>query len=278
MSQVVLITGCTEGGIGNGLCQEFINKGFKVYATARRIESMNDLEGCEKLALDVTDQQSIDSTVQRVIDEAGHIDILINNAGAPGVGALLDIDLDTARKCVEVNVFGLLAMSRAVAKHMAKRGSGKIANVGSIVGYASTPWAGIYAMSKAAVHSLTDTLRMELAPFGIQAVVIAPGSIKSNFGKNSTNMISIPEDSFYSSVAEFIYARANMSQGPHSTPTNVFAAYVVSKLLKRSLPRYITYGTNSFTFLLFYYLPFFIREFVLSRRLGVNQIKSIANN
>ena len=110
-----------------------------------------------------------------------------------GVGALLDIDLDTARKCVEVNVFGLLAMSRAVAKHMVKRGSGKIANVGSIVGYASTPWAGIYAMSKAAVHSLTDTLRMELAPFGIQAVVIAPGSIQSNFGKNSTNMVSIPE-------------------------------------------------------------------------------------
>ena len=110
-----------------------------------------------------------------------------------GVGPLLDIDLDTARKCVEVNVFGLLAMSRAVAKHMVKRGSGKIANVGSIVGYASTPWAGIYAMSKAAVHSLTDTLRMELAPFGIQAVVIAPGSIKSNFGKNSTNMVSIPE-------------------------------------------------------------------------------------
>ncbi|KAI7857551.1 hypothetical protein BDC45DRAFT_500109 [Circinella umbellata] len=278
MSQVVLITGCTEGGIGSGLCREFINKGFKVYATARRIESMNGLEGCEKLALDVTDQQSVDSTVQRVIDEAGHIDILINNAGAPGVGALLDIDLDTARKCVEVNVFGLLAMSRAVAKHMVKRGSGKIANVGSIVGYASTPWAGIYSMSKAAVHSLSDTLRIELAPFGIQTVVIAPGSITSNFGKNSTNMISIPEDSFYTSVAKFIYARANMSQGPNSTPNSVFAAYVVSKLLRRSPPHYITYGTNSFTFWLFYYFPSFVRDFILSRRLGVNQLKLVTNN
>ncbi|KAI9258996.1 hypothetical protein BDA99DRAFT_484046 [Phascolomyces articulosus] len=277
MTLVVLITGCTEGGIGNGLCQEFVKRGCKVYATARRVESMGALQGCEKLALDVTDQQSINSTVQRVIDEVGHIDILVNNAGAPGVGPLLDIDLDAARQCVEVNVFGLLAMSRAVAKHMVKRGSGKIANVGSIVGYSPTPWAGIYAMSKAAVHSLTDTLRMELAPFGVQALVIAPGSITSNFGKNSTNMVSVPEDSLYLSVVKFIYARANMSQGPNSTPTNVFATYVVNKLLKRFPPRYITYGNNSFTFLLFYYLPFFIREFVLSRRLGVNQLKSIAN-
>ncbi|KAI9489335.1 hypothetical protein BDB00DRAFT_843952 [Zychaea mexicana] len=274
---VVLITGCTEGGIGYGLCEEFVKQRCRVYATARRVESMGALQGCELLALDVTNAASIESTVQKVIDEAGHIDILINNAGAPGVDPLLDIDMDDARQCFEVNVFGLLSMCRAVARHMAKRGSGKIANVGSIVGYASTPWAGVYAASKAAVHSLTDTLRMELSPFGIQVTVVAPGSIKSNFGKNATNMVSVPEDSFYLSVVKYIYARANMSQGPHSTPTSVFAAHVANKLLKRSSPRYVTYGTNSWTFLLFYYLPVFVKEYILGKRLGIREVKPIAN-
>ncbi|KAI8140278.1 hypothetical protein BJV82DRAFT_623411 [Fennellomyces sp. T-0311] len=278
MSQkVVLITGCTDGGIGYSLSEEFVKRGFKVYATARRVESMESLQGCEKLALDISDDASIESTVQKVIDDAGHIDILINNAGAPGVGALLDIDMAEARKCVEVNCFGTLAMCRAVAPHMIRRGSGKIANVGSIVGYASTPWAAIYAMSKAAVHSMTDALRMELSPFGIQVSVVAPGSIKSNFGKNATNMVQIPENSYYKSVVKFIYARANMSQGPNSTPTSVFAAKVADRLLRRSSPRYITYGYNSLTFLLFYYLPFFVKDYILGRRLGINQVKTVIN-
>lgn len=105
----------------------------------------------------------------------------------------MEIDLDMARKCVETNVFGTLAMCRAVGKHMAERGSGKIANVGSVVGYCSTPWAGIYALSKAAVHSMTDALRLELEPFGVQVVLVAPGSIKSNFGHAATGTVSIPE-------------------------------------------------------------------------------------
>lgn len=90
-------------------------------------------------------------------------------------------------------MFGTLAMCRAVGKHMAERGSGKIANVGSVVGYCATPWAGIYSLSKAAVHSMTDALRLELEPFGVQVVLVAPGSIKSNFGHAATNTVSIPE-------------------------------------------------------------------------------------
>ncbi|KAI9319610.1 hypothetical protein BX666DRAFT_1830680, partial [Dichotomocladium elegans] len=229
---VVLITGCSTGGIGHALCKQFIAKGCKVYATARRVESMDGLDGtyqlydahvkqranklllgCEKIALDVTDLASVDAAVQRVISESGHIDILINNAGAPGVGPLLEIDIKTVRNCIETNVFGVLAMCRAVGKHMANRGSGKIANVGSIVAYAATPWAGIYAMSKAAVHSMTDALRLELEPFGVQVTLVAPGSIKSNFGTASTKTVAIPEDSLYKNVTDFIYARATMSQG-----------------------------------------------------------------
>ncbi|KAI9489287.1 hypothetical protein BDB00DRAFT_629441 [Zychaea mexicana] len=305
---VVLVTGCTEGGIGYTLCQEFLKRDCRVYATARRIESMNALQGCEKLVLDVTDAASIESAVEKVIEDAGHIDILINNAGAPAVGALLDTDIDDARRCFEVNVFGLLAMCRAVAKHMARRGSGKIANVGSVLGYVSTPWDGIYGMSKAAVHSLSDTLRMELAPFGIQVTVVVPGAITSNFAKNATTTISVPKGmltqklklkarraktdtimlttlmsvvfsigSLYQSVVKYIYARANISQDPRCMSTAVFATYATSKLLKRYPPRYVTYGTDSSIFLLFYYLPVFIRESFISKAFGLRQVKPIAN-
>ncbi|KAL1932602.1 hypothetical protein VTP01DRAFT_8280 [Rhizomucor pusillus] len=276
---VALITGCTKGGIGYSFCEQFAKNGYQVYATARRVESMEGLEelGCKLLRLDVTDNASIKSVVDQVITEAGQIDILINNAGRPGNGALMDIDLDDARKCVETNVFGVLAVTRAVATHMAKRGSGKIANIGSVVGYASTPWAGVYAFSKAAVHSMTDALRLELAPLGIQVILVAPGGVTSNFGNNAVTTIDIPEGSFYQSVANYILARANMSQGPGSTPTDVFTAHVTKRLLRRSPPSYVTFGSNSFFFLMFYYLPFFVKDYFFSRRMGTIYVKRIAN-
>ncbi|KAI9305468.1 hypothetical protein BJ944DRAFT_265147 [Cunninghamella echinulata] len=281
VSPVVLVTGCTKGGIGYELCKKFSQEGCRVFATARNVDNMSGLEeyGCEKLALDVTKADSINQCVEKVLEAAGRIDILVNNAGTPAIGALLDIDFDTIRQCIETNVFGLLSISRIVGRHMAeKQKSGKIVNFGSVVGYSSTPWAGIYSLSKAAVHSLSDTLRMELKPFGVHVTVVAPGAITSNIGNASTNTINIPDNSLYKSVTKFIFARANLSQGPSSTPTAVFASKVVKKILRPTPPRYITEGTNSLTFLLFYYLPFFIKDYILSRKLGVNQIKLVKDN
>jgi short-subunit dehydrogenase len=105
----------------------------------------------------------------------------------------MDIDLHIAQQCVNTNVFGTLAVSKAVAIHMAKRGQGKIVNIGSVVGYSSTPWAGIYSLSKAAVHSMSDTLRLELKPFGIQVIVVAPGAITSNIGNAGAEHVNVPQ-------------------------------------------------------------------------------------
>ncbi|KAF1802255.1 hypothetical protein FB192DRAFT_1377075 [Mucor lusitanicus] len=273
--QIVLITGCSKGGIGYALSQKFAQEGHHVIATTRNVDALEGLEafGCEKEALDINDQDSINTVVQKVIDRVGRIDVLINNAGAPAVGALMDIDLQVAHQCVNTNVFGTLAMSRAVAIHMAKQGSGKIVNIGSVVGYVSTPWAGIYALSKAAVHSMSDTLRLELKPFGIQVVVVAPGAIKSNFGNAGAKIVNVPEDSLYTSVAKFIIARANMSQSAGNTPNEVFARHVVKKITQPVSPKYITYGATSWVFLLFYYLPFFIKDLIFYRKFGLNQLK-----
>ncbi|KAI8370655.1 uncharacterized protein BYT42DRAFT_583211 [Radiomyces spectabilis] len=274
---IVLVTGCSKGGIGYALCEQFAKSGCRVFATARRLAALDGLEafGCDKLELDITNAESIKATFEKIIEEAGHIDILVNNAGTPAVGALLDIEYDKVRACIDTNVIGTLSMCRVVGRHMADRGSGKIVNVGSVVGYASTPWAGIYALSKAAVHAMTDSLRLELKPFGIQVIVVAPGAIRSNIGVAGTETINIPPDSLYKKVSTYIYKRATMSQGPDSTPNTVFAAHVVGQVLRRDPPRYITFGAKSFAFVLFYYLPHFVKDYVMSKLFGINELKKL---
>ncbi|CAO3649910.1 unnamed protein product [Cunninghamella blakesleeana] len=278
---VVLVTGCSKGGIGYELCKQFSQAGCRVFATARKVENMTGLEefNCEKLPLDVTSDESVSQCVEKVLEAAGRIDILVNNAGTPAIGALLDIDFETIKTCIDTNVYGILRISRIVGRHMAeKQRSGKIVNFGSVVGYSSTPWAGIYSLSKAAVHSLSDTLRIELKPFGVHVSVVVPGAITSNIGNASVNTINIPEDSLYKSVSKYIYARANLSQGSDSTPTDVFVKKVVGEILRTNPPRYITYGAKSSSFLMMYYLPFFVKDYFLSRKLGVNQIKLVKDN
>lgn len=191
-------------------------------------------------------------------------------------GALLDVDVQVARDCVDVNVFGTLAVTKEAATHMARRGTGKIINVGSCAGYATTPWTGVYSLSKSAVHSMSDALRLELAPLGIQVTVVVPGAIRSNIGDTGEAKIRLPEGSWYTSVSKYIIGRAQMSQGSYSTTADDFAQHVVARILRPRMPRYITYGYYSGMFWLFYYIPHFIKDYYLSRRMGVHQIKRVA--
>ncbi|GAA5794757.1 hypothetical protein HPULCUR_000103 [Helicostylum pulchrum] len=259
------------------MSEKFLKEGHTVIATSLEIESLKSLaevyDRCERESIDINDEESISETVEKVVDKFGRIDILINNAGVPAVGALLDIDLETAQRCVNTNVFGTLKVSKIVGLHMAKRGKGKIVNIGSVMGYASTPWAGIYALSKAATHSMSDTLRMELKPFGVQVIVVAPGAIKSNFATAGAKLVHVPEDSLYISVSKYIIGRASASHAPGSTSTDKFAAHVVKKILDPVSPKYITFGQSSWLFFVFYYLPVFIRDFVLSKMFGVGMIR-----
>ncbi|GAA5814783.1 hypothetical protein MFLAVUS_008285 [Mucor flavus] len=277
--QIVLITGCSRGGIGYAMSDKFLKEGHTVIATSLEIESLESLaevyDRCERELIDINDEESISATVEKVINKFGRIDILINNAGLPAVGALLDIDLETAQRCVNTNVFGTLKVSRIVGLHMAKRGKGKIVNIGSVTGYASTPWAGIYALSKAAMHSMSDTLRMELKPFGIQVVIVAPGATKSNLATAGAKLVHVPEgNSLYISVSKYIIGRASASHAPGSTSADEFAAYAVKKILEPVSPRYVTFGQSSRLFFVMYYLPVFIRDFILSKTFGVGMVRN----
>ncbi|KAG2484490.1 hypothetical protein HYH03_016721 [Edaphochlamys debaryana] len=234
--EVVLITGCSTG-IGAALCEAFHAAGCTVYASARRLESLQPLAaaGIRTVQLDVTKPDSIKAAVEAVVKEAGHIDILVNNAGLGLVAPLSEVDMTKAKEVFETNLWGTLAMVQAVAPRMAARRSGTVVNVGSVVGYFGTPWGAIYSSSKAAVHSLTDALRLELRPFGIKVMLLAPGAVQSAIGDNNLKRF---DDRFtmYAPFADAIRERATISQGNNSMPTPVFARAVVAQVLRKPSP------------------------------------------
>jgi NAD(P)-dependent dehydrogenase (short-subunit alcohol dehydrogenase family) len=249
MQKTIFITGCSSG-IGAALAREFGKRGHRVYATARRVEALAALEaeGIRGLALDVNADSSIAIALDTVLREAGHLDLLVNNAGFSQVGAVVDLTRDDLRRQYETNVIAPMAVTgQAMAllrAAVAKNGSAVVANVGSIVGLFTTPFAAAYCSSKAAVHSLTDALRMELAPFGIQVVSIQPGGVRSSFGEHAEAAVRLPENSLYKPVEGGIRARAQAGQ-QDALPANVFVVPVVDALLRGAPPRVIRGGTNS---------------------------------
>jgi NADP-dependent 3-hydroxy acid dehydrogenase YdfG len=180
MSHVVLITGCSSG-IGRDLAQRLTGSGYTVVATARKAETLIDLQAALKVPLDVTQPESVKQAIDCTLQRFGRIDVLVNNAGYALRGALEEISDEQVHQLFDVNVYGVLRMIRAVAPHMRQQRTGRIINIGSISGKLSTPANGTYSATKFAQEALSDALRLELAPFGIQVVLIEPGSIKTQF-------------------------------------------------------------------------------------------------
>ncbi len=180
MSKVVLITGCSTG-IGCHLAQRFAQVGYTVVATARKVETLDNLTVALKLQLDVTQTNSVNQAIALTLQQFGRIDVLINNAGYTILGALEEVSEEQTQRVFDVNVFGALRMIRAVVPHMREQRSGRIINISSIAGKLSTPVNGTYAATKFALEALSDALQMELALFGIQVVLVEPGAIKTRF-------------------------------------------------------------------------------------------------
>jgi NAD(P)-dependent dehydrogenase (short-subunit alcohol dehydrogenase family) len=278
MQKTIYITGCSSG-IGAAMAQEFHRRGNAVYATARRIDSLATLseQGIRTLSMDVNDDESVAAAFAVVAREQGQIDVLINNAGFSQVGALIDLSREDLRNQYETNVIAPMAVTRAAISLLraASKRSGKnaiLANVGSIVGLVATPFAGAYCSSKAAIHSLSDVLRMELAPFGIHVVTIQPGGVLSSFGAHAEAAIRLPEDSLYHTVADGIRARALAGQ-QGATPADEFVRPVVDALLASNPPAVIRGGKNSFKLpLLKKLLPTAVLDAKLSALFGLDRL------
>lgn len=219
-SKAVLITGCSTG-IGRATAERMASAGYTVYATARKVEAIADLEakGCRTLALDVTDEESMRAAVAVVEEAEGAVGVLVNNAGYSQSGAVESVDLDEIRAQFETNVFGLIRMSQLALPKMREQGWGRVVNVGSMGGKLTFPGGGIYHATKYAVEAISDAMRFELRGFGVDVVLIEPGLIKTEFAASAVGALntgaSEDEDGPY---ADFNQAVAASTVGAYDGP------------------------------------------------------------
>ena len=270
---VVLVTGCSAGGIGYELCVAFARAGCRVFATARRAEAMAGLEahGCTLLTMDVTSDASVKAAVAKVVSESGGLDYLVNNAGVGQVGPLAELPLERLCSVFETNVFSLVRVTQACVPHMVGHARpAVVVNVASVVGLVSTPLGGAYSSSKAAVVSLSDALRVELRPYNVRVVTLCPGAIRSRIGDNASQRMDLDALKLYAPFKAAVLARATASQSPKSTPTDEFARHVVATVMRPNPPALFLYGHMSVLFRILQWLPRFIRDKLLAKRFGLN--------
>jgi short-subunit dehydrogenase len=182
-TKTVLITGASSG-IGLETARLLVSKGFQVFGTTRSNDLTPPADGLAMVKLDVTDDTAVLRGVQAVLERAGQIDVLVNNAGYALVGGLEETSIEEARQQFDANLFGVMRMTNAVLPGMRERGSGRIVNVGSVLGFLPAPYTGIYGASKHAVAGYTETLDHEVRQFGIRAVLVEPSFTSSNLTHN----------------------------------------------------------------------------------------------
>ncbi|AKS05141.1 SDR family NAD(P)-dependent oxidoreductase [Pseudomonas trivialis] len=271
-SSVILITGCSSG-IGFALAKAFHKEGHIVYATARGLDSLNSLasSGIRVLALDVVDPVSIAAAAETVSKQCGRLDVLVNNAGYGQGGAVIDLPPEALRDQFETNVIAPVQVIRAFIPLMLSQQKGRIVNIGSVSGVVTTPFAGAYCASKAALHALSEALRMELAPFGIKVITLQPGKVASNVRERARERVIFPADSIYAPFQEHLENRARFSE-QGAMPAEEFARRVLPALLTDVAPLIIREGPLSVR------MPFLMRW--LPRRLfdrGIRQLFGLSS-
>jgi short-subunit dehydrogenase len=180
--KVIIVTGASAG-MGKDFALHLLKKGHTVYGMARRVEKMDDIvkAGGKAIALDITNEEQINSAVNQVINEQEKIDVLINNAGYALYGSVEESSIDAARKQFEVNIFGLASLTQKIIPGMRERKSGTIINISSMGGKMYTPFGAWYHATKHALEGWSDCLRVELKPHNVDVVIVEPGGIKTEF-------------------------------------------------------------------------------------------------
>ncbi|RMQ44485.1 Oxidoreductase, short chain dehydrogenase/reductase family [Pseudomonas cichorii] len=269
-----LITGCSSG-IGRALADAFKNAGYQVWATARKAEDVASLSaaGFSAVQLDVNDSAALQRLATDLEQQGVGLDVLINNAGYGAMGPLLDGGVEAMQRQFETNVFSVVGVTRALFPAL-RRNKGLVVNIGSVSGVLVTPFAGAYCASKAAVHALSDAMRLELAPFSIQVMEVQPGAIASSFAKNATHEAEqlISEQSPWWPIREGIRARAKASQD-NPTPATDFARDLLKAIQQANPPRLLRLGNGSRVLpLMSWLLPKGLLDSGLRKRFGLNKV------
>jgi len=233
-----LITGCSSG-FGRATAVELKKRGYEVVATARRPETLADLDVDERLALDVTD----DASVAAAVGAAGPIDVLVNNAGI-GIGGPVElVPMAEVRRLFETNFFGALRMMQAVLPQMRARGAGTVVNLSSVSGRVAAPLSGFYAASKFALEALSEALHIEVGHFGIRVVIIEPGFFRTNLSESHTDYgVDAPPYDALRRVTEELEQRLGRAQAPGP---EVVAAAIADAVESPPLGPRVPVGTDA---------------------------------
>jgi NAD(P)-dependent dehydrogenase (short-subunit alcohol dehydrogenase family) len=238
----VLVTGASSG-IGKATATKLIEEGHRVYAGARRVTAMQDLaeRGATPLAMDVTSEDDLRSVVERITEDTGGIDALVNNAGFGLYGAMEDTDLADARHQFEVNLFGAARLTQLALPHMREQRRGTIVTMSSMGGRIYTPLGSWYHASKHAIEGWSDCLRIELAQFGIRVVVVEPGVMKTEFGDLLVEpMLRRSGRSAYGALAQRVARTTRASYESGGSPPELVADVVAAALrARRPRTRYV---------------------------------------
>jgi len=236
ISQAVLITGCSSG-IGRATAERLVDHGWRVYATARNLDSIKDLaaRGCTPLALDVTDESSMHEAVDRITRAERAVGVLVNNAGYSQSGAAETVPMELIRRQFETNVFGLIRLTQLALPGMRAQGWGRIVNISSMGGKLTFPGGAYYHATKHAVEAFSDALRFEVKGFGVRAVVVEPGLVRTAFGDAAVgSMEGSPDEGPYGS---FNTAVAELTKGAYDGPMAKLGAGpgAVAKTIERAI-------------------------------------------
>ena len=243
-NQTVLITGASAG-IGKETAKQLVAKGYTVYAAARRLEKMDDLKelGCVPLKMDITKEEDIVAVVERIREERGGVDVLINNAGFATEGSIEETSLEDARYQFDVNLFGLARLTQLVLPFMREKRFGKIVNISSVGGKIYVPLGGWYHATKHALEGWSDCLRNEVRQFGIDVVIVEPGAIGTEFNDVFVGpMLERSGDGPYADLAHGLadYAKEMDARPNGNSPPSVIADTIVKALsARRPKTRYV---------------------------------------
>jgi NAD(P)-dependent dehydrogenase (short-subunit alcohol dehydrogenase family) len=266
----VLITGCSSG-IGWACVEAFWQKGFRVTATARRLEDLAEWKGRERISLVRLDVGDAEES-ERVIREAGTVDVLVNNAGYGQIGALEWVSDEELRRQFEVNVFGLMRLTRAVLPQMRARREGRIIQIGSIVGKFTYPYGGAYCASKHALEALCDALRVEVGSFGVKVVLVQPGPIATRFKSNAEgrSLESLGRgDADYAAMNRRVLDYFKRGGGRGADPARVARVVVGAAMAGRPKSRYVVTLRGKLALALRWMAPDNLWDFIISKAFGV---------
>ncbi|GBF97696.1 NADPH-dependent 1-acyldihydroxyacetone phosphate reductase-like [Raphidocelis subcapitata] len=271
---VALVTGCSAGGIGHALCLFLRSRGCRVFGTVRRGGAAPELEEAGVTVvggIDVAREADCAAAVAAVLEAAGRLDILVNNAGVVALGPSCEVPMDVVRRTFEANVFGLLQMCQAAHRPMVAQGGGKIINIASLTGLQPVPLRGIYSSTKAAVVRLSDALRIELRPLGVQVACVCPGFINTRARDNARSNCAPPTGGLWGGWLAAL-ERTMAARLARAVPVDAYAAQLGEVILRERLPR-VWIGRCAGLEWLPRWLPAPLRDRALAKALAINELE-----